>query len=119
MVTVLLWGARGAIVGVVYAFTSFYMLTPTLRNDPVSLLHFGLQGLILGAVYAGLRKTVRRCLTQQRYPIVIDGTCGGLAGLVSSSYASLLTYYNAIASVHWRGAEVLPELRSGIFVSAR
>jgi hypothetical protein len=117
MMTVLMWGARGAGVAIVYAFASFCLLTPLLRNDPVSLLHYGLQGFILGGVYAGLRKTVRRFVTPQRYPVLIDGICGGIGGLVSSSYSSLLTYYSAIASVHWRGAEVLPEVRAGILLT--
>ncbi len=115
--TVLLWGAGGAGGAVVYAFVSFYLLTPLLRDDPISLIHYAIQGFIFGVTYVGLRQVTLRILRIGRPIILANVICGSVSGLLSSSYASLITYYTAIWSVYRGGAEVLPEVRTGVLLT--
>lgn len=92
-------GLLGAVCGLLYAFISFYLITPVLRRDSGAILFYGFQGLILGVLYASLKLIAKRIINAEYKSIVIINLMiGMISGFFSSSFTALITYYKTIVN---------------------
>ena len=95
MRTLVLWGVTASAAAVVYAFASFFLIVPVLRDEPLSLLNYGFEGLIFGLAYPVLTAIGRRVVGPGRFCITVHVVCGGISGLLSVAYAVVLTLHTA------------------------
>ena len=80
-------GVLGLLGGLLYAFISFYLITPTLRNNLGALSFYGFQGCILGIAFNVLKSVSNKVLV-----------IGAISGFISCVFAVGITLYNVINS---------------------
>jgi len=56
-----IWGILG---GLIYAFISFYLLTPILRKNFIAIFLYGFQGLIFGIAFYALNLINNKVMRQ-------------------------------------------------------
>ncbi len=86
--------------GLLYGIVSFYLITSFLREDLMSIVFFGLQGLIFSICYVLLGAVANKFMrkTTRRHRLVLNSMTGGLSGLLSGSFNIGVTYYGAVIS---------------------
>ena len=88
-----IWGILG---GLVYAFVSFYLMTPILRGNFAAVVFYGLQGAIFGVVFAGLKITIKKVAKEGGHRALPGIIIGTVSGLLSCLPTIFITYHNAI-----------------------
>jgi len=86
--------------GLLYAIVSFYLITPYLRQDLMSISFFGFQGLIFSICYVLLGMAVDKFMmkTKRDHKVTLNILTGAISGLLSGSFNISVTYYGAVIS---------------------
>jgi hypothetical protein len=71
-------------------------LTPILRGNFAAVVFYGLQGAILGVVFAGLKITTKKVVKEEGLRVLPGILIGAISGLLSCIPTIFITYYNAI-----------------------
>lgn len=98
MIKVIKFGLWSATIGLLYAVTSFYLLTPCLRNNVAVILFCGLQGFIFGISFFLLVKILSGRWLKRIKGIYLFTLIGIISGFFSTSYNVLMTLYGAFWS---------------------
>jgi hypothetical protein len=116
-VNVIKGGLFGLIGGFVYAFISFYLLTPAMRTDTIlSLIPWGIQGLIFGVAYVSLKLIIKK---KKLEGVTLSGhiIVGAVSGLFSAVYSAFVTLYNFMINVSgFISAEVKTSISSALLL---
>jgi hypothetical protein len=90
----------GALGGLLYAFVSFYLITPYLRDNLVAVGFFGLQGLLFSLAYMCASSLAAKCSQGEKVSrkLRLNVTIGVISGVFSGSFNIAVTYYSAILS---------------------
>jgi hypothetical protein len=103
----------GAFLGLLYAFISFYLITPYLRQNIAVIAFYGIQGSLFALAYVFLKALIekiilkRKAAHEQIFNILIGATSGFLSGL----FNIIITYYNAVVSF---SGIVAPEVKHSV-----
>jgi hypothetical protein len=89
-------GILGLLGGLLYAFISFYLLTPVLRKNFVAIAFYGFQGLVFGIVFAALKLITNKIAKEKNLKFISNIAIGAIAGFLSSIHNVVITYYNAV-----------------------
>jgi hypothetical protein len=89
-------GILGVLGGLLYAFISFYLLTPVLRKNFVAIAFYGFQGLVFGIVFAALKLITNKIAKEKNLKFISNIAIGAIAGFLSSIHNVAITYYNAV-----------------------
>ena len=103
----------GAFVGLLYAFVSFYLITPYLRQNIAVIAFYGIQGFLFAMAYVSLKTVIekiilkRKAANEQIFNIII----GAISGFFSGLFNIIVTYYNAVVSF---SGIVAPEVKNSV-----
>jgi len=112
LTTIIKTGLLGFMVGALYAFISFYLITPMLHEYPTQIAGYGLQGFVLGLLYVLLKLLIMKISRKATKKILIVNLISGLTGgLVTGSYGVILTYCIPVTRLH---GDVTAELKANI-----
>ena len=89
----IIWGLIG---GFLYAFTSFYLLFPVLRNNFVAIIFFGYRGLIFGLTFSLLKLLSSKVMDKKSLKFIFNLIIGAICGGLSCIQDLLITYNNAL-----------------------
>jgi hypothetical protein len=90
----------GALSGLLYAFVSFYLITPYLRDNLAAIGFFGLQGFLFSLAYMCAMSVTAKCFQKEKvsHKLRLNIAIGGISGVFSGSFNIAVTYYSAIVS---------------------
>lgn len=101
----------GALLGCLYAFISFILLTNVLQNNPAALFFFSMQGFLLGAFFSTLSIAFNRFRGQTWMTRITSLIIGAISGALSSIFNIGVTIYNSLIAPSFI---VPPDIRSSI-----
>lgn len=100
----------GFFAGAGYAFISFYLITGSLRQFPLGILYWGLEGFLFALFFLLIQIPFQR----YRKSIFFCGVNGIISSLPIAGLAAAFTYYDAIYSKEKAGILVISELKKSI-----
>ncbi len=101
---------NGFLIGAGYAFISFYLITGSLREFPLGILYWGLEGFLFALIFLLIQIPFK----QYRKSIVFCSLNGIISILPISAWAAAFTYYRSIYSQKKAGVYVYSELKTSI-----
>jgi len=97
--------------GISYAFISFFLITPSLRQNPEGFLTWGFGGFLFSLFYL----LIKIPFTRYHCSIKFNALNGMASGLLSCSLFVAFTYYNAIVQPQRANIIVLSELKRSLY----
>jgi hypothetical protein len=102
----------GFIIGASYAFISFFLITGSMREFPLGIVYWGIEGFLFALFFLLIQIPFQR----YRKSLAFCGLNGIISSLLISGWAAAFTYYNAIYSKEKAGVLVISELKRSILL---
>jgi len=99
----------GVLGGLGYAFISFFLVTPSLRNNPEGFLFWGIEGFLFAIFFILIS-----ALFPKRESLTSNGIKGMMSGILACSFFGVFTYYNAVIRPQKEGALVIRDVKMDV-----